>query len=159
MHGYMVGGTNLTLLGTVDKANFTLTLGGRYFYIHDPTPAPILYAFTVQPNTTLAPRSRCPWAMAALKSILGDIVNVEIFALLVAAISPANRDSFFVDVSQAYRGPTDIKALDLGYPAATVGERGLYVRRQGSVWYWPFSLTQVLYAPDVGSITRSLTCT
>jgi hypothetical protein len=144
-HGYQFGGMNLTLLGTVDKMNFTVTLGARYWYSADATPDP--YSSLEMPLDAGA-SFQMPLGNGGLEVHLGDVVNVEMSPLLLANIFPPNRDSFFVDVSQAYRGPTLIKPLDLGYPASTLGERGFYVRRQGSTWYWPFNLTQLLYAPD-----------
>ncbi|HTA16118.1 MAG TPA: hypothetical protein VK786_00045, partial [bacterium] len=43
--------------------------------------------------------------------------------------------------------PKVVKTMEMNYPAATFNFRGLYVVKEGSVWYWPFDSTQIVYSP------------
>ena len=144
-HGYMAGGINITLMGTLDKANFTLALGGRYFYGADSAPKDFS---TLSGITGGGVSFQMPLGEGGLEVHLGDVVDLYMSSLLQSGIFAMNRDAFFVDVLNPYRGPKTIKAMEMGYPAFTIQQQGLYIRRQGAEWYWPFSQTQFLYAPE-----------
>jgi hypothetical protein len=143
--GYMIGGLNVTLLSTLDKINFTIELDTRYSYGQDSAPA---VDSTLQPFLGGGASFQIPLSDGGLEVHLADTVDIDFSPLTQSGIFPGVQDPFFVDVTTAYRGPTALKALDLDYPSATIQQRGVYIRRQGAAWYWPFSLTQLLYAPQ-----------
>jgi hypothetical protein len=147
-HGYSAGGINITLRGTLDKANYTLTIAESY----DPANlngAGNNYDYSARQGTVGDGFSfLLPLDTGGLEVHLGDSVPINFSPLLFSAINPSTNSNFFVDVSQSYRPPTDIKELDLGYPAGAVNRVGLVIKKQGAVWYWPFTASQFVYSPD-----------
>jgi hypothetical protein len=144
--GYLFGGLEVTLMSTVDKINYIINLGGFYNNNLDSNPAP--YTEPTGWSTIGAASFQIPLSDGGLEVHLDDVVPIDFSPLTQSGIFPGVRDPFFVDVSQPYRGPTALTALDLNYPSASINQRGIYIRRQGATWYWPFSLTQLLYAPE-----------
>ena len=144
-HGYLIGGLNATLLGTIDKINFTLGIGMDWTNISGAAIDDYEYKRGL---TSIGASFQIPLGNGGLDVSLGDLADLYLSPLLFASILPINRDGFFVDVTAAYRPPKAIKTMELGYPAGTRGARGVVVKRQGTMAWWPFTKTQFVYTPS-----------
>jgi hypothetical protein len=141
---YLLGGANFTLNATVDKANFGVGLGLKYWGGDNTADNTAYQNFTIDSFANF----QMPLDQGGIEVHLGDKLGVYLSPLLFGALFQEGREAFFVDVTNPYRPTPVIKILDLEYPAFTKDVRGVYVRRQGQAWYWPFSTTQLLYEPD-----------
>ena len=142
--GYFSGGIMVTLRGTLDKANYTFGMGVRYFP-HDDDAAP--YSDR-ESGYNFGFGFLLPLPEGGIEVHLGDSVDSKLSPLLFSTIDVANKDAFFVDVTTAFRPHADVKELELNYPYGPRTTAGLALKKQGAVWYWPFSSTQFIYAPD-----------
>jgi len=151
------GGMEAALAGSLGKVNYNFSIGAEYYYNNlnngfpqgsGPSETRADDTETYAGNLDGGVSLEFPLGdQGGLDVSLGEVQNVELSPLLFSGIFPSNRDAFFVDVMAPYRAPKVIKTMDLDYPAATFFFRGLYVVKEGSVWYWPFDSTQFVYTP------------
>jgi hypothetical protein len=148
-HGYFGGGLEVTMNGTIGKTNFNLQLDGEYWYNQlSGTDYDSYNINGVQEALLDAGASfEIPFETGGLDVVLGQAQDLNLSPLLFSSLLNINRDAFYVDVTQSYRASKLVKTMELGYPADTYHFRGAYIKRTGSVWYWPFTTTEFVYTP------------
>jgi hypothetical protein len=164
--GMYAGGMELQFMGTVDKVNYTFSLGTEVYYSNlnasngtcgtcsgwpDEADSLLTWNNGLNYYSLIDGGASFQFPLGnggGLDINLGSGQDLELSPLLFGAEELVNTDAFFQDVMMAYRPPKDIKTLELNYPASTSHFRGVTVSKQGAVWYWPFTKTQLVYAPD-----------
>jgi|GEM_PF-4877757 hypothetical protein len=142
-HGYFGGGLQILMNGTIGKTNFNLELTGEYWYNNLSSSDYDYYNDLLDAGASF----EIPLETGGLDVVLGQAQDLMLSPLLFANLLAVNRDGFYVDVTQPFRAPKLIKTMELGYPAGTYHFRGAYIKRTGSVWYWPFTTTEFVYTP------------
>jgi hypothetical protein len=142
-HGWYEGGMRATLAGTIGKINYYINLGGEYWYNELGTN----YFDSYNLPWDLGIAFEIPLETGGLDISLSEIQNLDLSPLLFSVILPLARDGFFVDVTQPYRAPKLINTMQLNYPDGPYNFRGLWIKRDGATWYWPFTTTQFVYTP------------
>ncbi|HXB98664.1 MAG TPA: hypothetical protein VNZ54_11470, partial [bacterium] len=142
-HGYFGGGMQVLLNGTIGKTNYNLEVTGEYWYNELGGADYDLYNSLLDAGASF----EIPLDTGGLDVVLGQAQDLMLSPLLFSALQSVNRDAFFVDVTQPFRASKLVKTMELGYPAGTYHFRGAYIKRSGSVWYWPFTTTEFVYTP------------
>jgi hypothetical protein len=143
-HGWLAGGVQFTLGGTVGKATYSLELTDEYFYQNLNTTN---FDYRTSQIGTGASIS-IPLNDGGLDVVIGGHSDLDLSPLLFSAILPLARDAFFADVTTWYRAPKIINTMQLNYPDGTYDFIGTYIKKEGAVWYWPFTTTEFVYTPQ-----------
>ena len=141
-HAYPMGGINTTLNGTLNKASYTrlrYSSGMGYSNVDQECRVMRINSYYTSPQFFLNTGFSFSFAFderRALEVHMGDTVPVNLSPLLYSSLSVANRDGFFIDVSQAFRAEQNDQGTGSELsPTRRPTSGALWVKKPGAAWY------------------------
>ncbi len=142
---YLFAGASFGFTGQVGGGTFGTSFGYDYFDNDNGT-----YISTKGAGLTIGGVTvLLPFGDGVLSTRLGGGYSAKMSELLFSDLGTAPKDSFFTNPADNYKPKVQVKVLDIDYPSQNKYTQNIiYIERQGTGEWWPFSHAQFFYGPN-----------